>query len=184
MHPQITFRPLVDADLPAMKRWLEDPDVAWWYQAGSTAVEALREHYRDEIAGTSRTRAFIIGLDGRDAGYIQCYAIDDEPKYAQQIKVDPGAVGIDLFIGESWARNRGYGRQVLRAFLAQIVFVKMGAEVAIIAPEPGNTRAVRSYERAGFVGWKIVYVVDKDAPQNTGQEYIMRLTREAFESGE
>ncbi len=75
----VTFRPLAEGDIPMMKRWLEDPDVAAWYREESTGLEALREHYRSEIAGTSTTRAFIMQLDGQDAGYIQCYVIDDEP---------------------------------------------------------------------------------------------------------
>ncbi len=182
--PRITFRPLEDGDIPTMSRWLADPDVAPWYAEDITDPDGLRGHYRAEIAGESTTRAFVIRIDGRDAGYIQCYVIDDEPEYARQLAVDPGAVGIDLFIGEVLARNRGHGAAVLRAFLAQVVFGEMGAEVAIIAPEPGNTRAVRSYERAGFVWQKTVHVVDEDAPHNTGDEYVMRLTREAFEEGD
>lgn len=178
--PRITFRPLEDGDIHAMSRWLANPDVAPWYAEGITDPDGLRARYREEIAGESATRAFITRIDGRDAGYIQCYVIDDEPEYARQVQVDPGAVGIDLFIGEPWARNRGHGAAVLRAFLAQVVFGEMGADVAIIAPEPGNARAVRSYERAGFVGQKTVNVTDEDAPHNTGDEYIMRLTRAAF----
>lgn len=179
----ITFRPLADADMPMMKRWLEDPDVSPWYEEDSTDLAMLREHYRAEINGTSTTHAFIMLTDGRETGYIQCYVIDDEPDYARQLQVDPGAVGIDLFIGEPWARNRGLGAPILRAFLRQVVFGRMGAESAIIAPDPKNTRAVRSYEKAGFVGEKTVWIQD-DSPANTGYEYVMRLTREAFEQAE
>lgn len=180
--PRITFRPLVDADMPAMQRWLEDPDVAPWYSEGTTDLEGLRAHYRGELAGEGPTHAFIMRIDGRDAGYIQCYAIDDEPDYARQIAVDPGAVGIDLFIGEPWARNRANGAAVLRTFLSQVVFGEMGVEVAIIAPSPDNTRAVRSYERAGFAWQKTVHVEAEGEPWNTGDEYVMRLTRQAFEA--
>ena len=58
----------------------------------------------------------------------------------------------------------------------------MGAEVAIIAPEPGNTRAIRAYEKVGFEWQKTVYIYDPGSPANTGDEYVMRLTREAFRS--
>jgi aminoglycoside 6'-N-acetyltransferase len=60
-------------------------------------------------------------------------------------------VGLDLFIGEPSARNRGYDAVVIRALLEQVVFGKLQAEVAIIAPEPGNARAIRAYEKVGFV---------------------------------
>jgi aminoglycoside 6'-N-acetyltransferase len=166
-------------DVPALKRWLEDRDVSAWYREDSLEIETLREQYGAIVRGEEPTRAYIIRVDGRDAGYIQAYVIDDHPNYARQIAVDPGAVGIDLFIGEPWARNRGLGALVLRAFLREVVFGGMGAAVAIIAPEPANARAIRAYEKAGFVWRKTVPVVD-ESPANTGDEYVMRLTRGEF----
>lgn len=182
MTPEIAFRPLAETDLPTMKRWLEDPDVSPWYEEDSTELDALRTSYLPMITGEEPTRGYIIGIDGRDAGYIQCYVIDDHPDYARQIRVDPGAVGIDILLGEPWARGRGYGTAALRALLREVVFGEMGAEVAIIAPSPDNARAIRSYERAGFTWIKTVPIVD-ESPANTGDEYVMRQTREDFESG-
>jgi aminoglycoside 6'-N-acetyltransferase len=179
MPAHIAFRPLAETDMPMLKRWLEDPDVAPWYQEDSTELDALRERYRLVVTGEEPTRGFVIRVDGRDAGYIQAYVIDDHPDYARQMAVDPGAVGIDLVLGEPWARNRGYGAAVLRGFLREVVFGEMDAGIAIIAPEPGNARAIRAYERAGFAWVKTVPVVD-ESPANTGDEYVMRLTREAF----
>ena len=176
----IQFRALEDADLTSLKRWLEDPDVAPWYRTESTDIDALRAEYGEKICGEDTARGFIIRIDGRDAGYIQRYVIDDEPNYARQMQVDAGAVGIDLFIGESSARNRGYGAAVLRALLEQIVFGELDAPVAIIAPEPGNARAIRVYEKVGFVWQKTVHIVDEESPIDTGDEYVMRLTREEF----
>lgn len=179
MMPEITFRPLAETDLPLMKHWLEDPDVSPWYEEDSTETDALRGSYLPIITGEEPTRGRVILIDGRDAGYIQCYVIDDHPDYARQVGVDPGAVGIDLFLGEPWARNRGHGAAVLKALLREIVFGEMGATVAIIAPAPNNARAIRAYERAGFAWIKTVPIVD-ESPANTGDEYVMRLTREAF----
>ena len=109
MASEITFRPLAGTDIPTLKRWLEDPDVAPWYEEDSTELGALRASYLPIITGAEPTRGYIIRIDDRDAGYIQCYVIDDHPDYARQIAVDPGAVGIDLFLGEPWARDRGHG---------------------------------------------------------------------------
>jgi aminoglycoside 6'-N-acetyltransferase len=180
MTSEIAFRRLAEADIPTLKRWLEDPDVAPWYQEDSTELDALRASYLPVITGEEPTRAFIIRIDGRDAGYIQGYVIDDHSDYARQIAVDPGAVGIDLFIGEPWARNRGHGAAVLRAFLREVVFGAMGAAIAIIAPAPDNARAIRAYERAGFRWVKTVPIVD-ESPANTGDEYVMRLPHRDFD---
>lgn len=178
--PIVTFRPIAERDILTLKRWLEDPDVARWYREDATALDALRASYGPVIRGEEPTRGFIVRIDGRDAGYIQGYVIDDHPDYARQMRVDPGAVGIDLFLGEPWARNRGYGSVVLRAFLREIVFGEMDAEVAIIAPEPDNARAIRAYQRAGFAWVNTVAIVD-ESPANSGDEYVMRLTREALD---
>lgn len=180
--PEVQFRRLEDADLPMMKRWLEDPDVAPWYGSDSTELDALRAEYGDKIGGERRDHSFIIQINGENAGYIQCYVIDDHPDYARQMRVDRGAVGIDLFIGEPSARNRGYGPVVIRAFLEQGVFGKLQAEVAIIAPEPGNARAISAYEKVGFAWQKTVHIVDEESAANTGDEYVMRLTRDEFRS--
>ena len=176
---RVTFRLMTDDDLGQMKQWLEDPDVAPWYGSDSTDLEALRREYGGVIRGEDAARGYIIQVDGQDVGYIQCYVIDDEPDYARQIQVDKGAVGIDLFLGDPAVRNRGLGAVVIRALLDQVVFGEMNAPVAIIAPEPGNTRAIRAYEKAGFAWQKTVYIVD-ESPSNTGHEYVMRQTREAF----
>jgi aminoglycoside 6'-N-acetyltransferase len=169
----IAFRPLNFTDLPNITRWLNDPDVAPWYGEGDPTLEQLTTKYTPLIDGTEPTRGFIIVIDDRDAGYIQGYRIADHPEYARQIEVEPGAVGIDLFIGEAEYRNRGYGSAVLQAFLGNIVFGTMTAPVAIIAPEPGNLRAIRSYAKAGFRWIKTVYIHDPDEPDNTGDEYVM-----------
>ena len=179
MASEITFRPLAGTDIPTLKRWLEDPDVAPWYEEDSTELGALRASYLPIITGAEPTRGYIIRIDGRDAGYIQCYVIDDHPDYARQIAVDPGAVGIDLFLGEPWARDRGHGSLAIRELLREVVFGEMDADVAIIAPAPDNARAIRAYERAGFIWVKTVPIVD-ESPANTGDEYVMRLTRQAF----
>lgn len=176
---RVTFRLLTDDDLTQLKRWLEDPDVAPWYKSDSTELEALQREYGDKIRGEDLARGYIIQVDGQDVGYIQCYVIDDEPDYARQIEVDEGAVGIDLFLGDPAVRNRGLGAVVIRALLDQVVFGEMSAPVAIIAPEPGNARAIRAYEKAGFVWQKTVPIVD-ESPSSTGDEYVMRQTWEAF----
>jgi hypothetical protein len=92
--PEVQFRRLEEGDLPLMKRWLEDPDVAPWYGSDSTEHAALRAEYGDKIRGERRDHSFIIQIDGEDAGYIQCYVIDDHPDYARQMRIDQGAVVI------------------------------------------------------------------------------------------
>lgn len=57
--------------------------------------------------------------------------------------------GIDIFIGEPDARDRGVGTEAVRTLLQYLFEVKRLHRVTI-DPEVGNRRAIRSYEKAGF----------------------------------
>jgi len=181
---RIAFRPLADDDPRQMLRWLADPDVSPWYGEGEPTLVNLQARYAAIIGGTDTTRGYIIRIDGQDAGYIQCYWLADEPDYARQLDLPrlfaARTTGTDLFIGEPAFRNRGWGAPVLVAFHREIVFGALNARAAIIAPEPGNIRAVKTYERAGFRWLKTVSVVDANHPENTGDEYVMVQTRAEF----
>lgn len=173
---RIGFRPLSRTDFPAILRWLSDPDVSRWYSEGELTPANLERHYGPGIDGTDPVDQYVIRIEGRDSGYIQAYVIDDEPEYARQLEVEPGAVGIDLFIGDSAVRGRGWGVPVLQAFVERIVFGTMRAPIAIIAPEPANERAIHVYAKAGFRWRKTVPIVDEASPHNTGDEYVMTMT--------
>ncbi|MEK7248112.1 MAG: GNAT family N-acetyltransferase, partial [Chloroflexota bacterium] len=89
-------------------------------------------------------------------------------EYADAIDVDRAAWGIDIFIGEDDFRDRGLGTPALRLFVERVVFNRPGVETAVIAPNPENHRAIRSYEKAGFQHLKTVYV-----EMETDYEYVM-----------
>ncbi len=171
----IEFRPLCRADLPALLRWLSDPDVSRWYSEGELSLENLERQYGPGIDGLDPVDQYVVRIDGQDAEYIQAYVIDDEPDYVRQLEVEPGAVGIDMFIGEPAIRGRGWGAPVLRTFVDRIVFGTMRAPIAIIAPDPANERAIHVYAKAGFRWRKTVPIVD-DQPWNTGDEYVMTMS--------
>ena len=172
-NSRISFHPLSLDDMPDMSRWLSDPDVAAWYGEGETSIEHLTAKYSPGIAGEEPTYGFISQVDAVDVGYIQTYPINGYPEYATQLQIEPGAFGIDIFVGEANYRGRGFGTVILKAFTQRIVFAEMGAIVAVIGPEPGNARAIRSYEKAGFAFLKTVYVIDEEDPHDTGEEYLM-----------
>lgn len=159
--------------MPNMSKWLSDPEVAAWYEQGGTSIEHLIGAYAPKINHDEATRGYISLVDGVDVGYIQAVPIDAYPDYVSQLQIEPGAIGIDIFVGDAAYRGRGIGTTILRTFTRDIVFAEMGAVFAVIGPDPKNVRAVRSYEKAGFTFLKTVYVVDEESPHNTGEEYLM-----------
>lgn len=171
----ITFRRIdIERDVALLFRWLADEDVHRWYDEGEHSME----NYRRKFAPEPTTHKFIVEIDHQAIGYLQTYWLSDEPEYAAQLGLSHDAVSIDMFLG---VRNRGLGHRILDAALARIVFGEMNAEWACINPDPENLRAVRSYEKAGFRGERVVHIVD-DEPGNTGNERIMLQSRETFRS--
>lgn len=170
----VRLRPVdVERDVHLLYRWLGDADVNRWYSEGEHSLE----NYRSKFAPEPTTRKYIIEIEGVPAGYLQAYRLSDEPEYAAQLGLEHDAVSIDLFLGER--RGEGWGSVVLRVALEQVVFGEMSAMYACINPDPENIRAVRSYQKAGFRGDRVVWVQD-DAPENTGYERIMLLSRKGF----
>jgi len=141
--PPYVFRPMTTADLPLVRRWLAEPHVAQWW--GDTCEQF------ELVSGDLEVEAmdqFIVATDARPFGYIQCYDPDvwpdnglgDHPR---------GTRGIDQFIGELAMVDRGHGSAFIRVFIDRLL--ASGTPRVITDPDPANARAIRAYEKAGFV---------------------------------
>jgi RimJ/RimL family protein N-acetyltransferase len=90
-----------------------------------------------------------IAYSGRDAiGYIQWYAPVGDAEWWPGER-DPGTRGIDLFLAEGGRLGAGIGTEVIRAFVA-LLFRDPTVTRIQADPEPGNARAIRALEKAGF----------------------------------
>ena len=107
------------------------------------------------LAGRDSTRPFLFSLEGDACGYIQYWFVRDAltPEWIEKepwlARLPHDAVGIDLTIADESRLSQGIGSSVLRAFAQRLR--NKGHECIIIDPDPANARAVRAYEKAGFV---------------------------------
>jgi RimJ/RimL family protein N-acetyltransferase len=169
----ITFRPLQEDDISRLHAWLNNPLVAQWYGLGVEnipfpTIEQIEANYLPRIRGDKPTYCYIMLMGDQPFGYIQTYRMGSYPDYADVIGMDHDAWGIDIFIGEDGFRDRGLGAAALRLFVERLVLSRPGVTMAVIAPNPENTRAIRSYEKAGFTHLKTIWVeVEND------YEYVM-----------
>ena len=154
MAPPYVFHPMTTDDLPLVKRWLAEPHVVqWWgdtYQqfelvSGDLGVEAMDQ--------------FIVAIDDRPFGYIQCYDPEVWPDNGLG-KHPSGTRGIDQFIGEPGMIGCGHGSGFIRQFTDALL---PGIPRIVTDPDPANTRAVRAYEKAGFEKVKMVDTPDGPA---------------------
>jgi aminoglycoside 6'-N-acetyltransferase len=148
---EYAFRPMTVADLPTIRRWLAEPHVRqWWGDPGEQY--ALVSGDLDEPAMDQ----YVVSTDGNDFGYIQCY---DLTAWNSGFGTHPeGTRGIDLFIGEPGMIERGHGSGLIRAFTD--ARLAAGLPRMVTDPDPENLRAVRAYEKAGFVKAQMVDTPD------------------------
>lgn len=164
----ITFRPLEQDDFRLMYRWLRDPEVARWYGRAPETLAEVEGKYASRISGEEPVQCFIVSYHEKPVAYVQTYRIDHDFEYAEALGVDRDAAGVDLFVGESAFRYRGFGAVMLRMFVDLIVFGEPRISCCVIAPSVSNVSAIRAYEKAGFRHIKTVRV-----PQESEPEYVM-----------
>ncbi|MCH7809166.1 MAG: GNAT family N-acetyltransferase [Chloroflexi bacterium] len=137
-----------------------------------TMDEVIKE-YEENFAPDPKNQAFVIRLDGRPVGYIQCYRLGDYPDYAKELDEDPDAWAIDILIGEDDVRGRGVGSRAIERLVEEQIFSRPGVTTCLLCPEPENERGIRAYEKAGFRYVKTVWVAEEKA-----YEYVMRRDRD------
>ncbi|WP_292271561.1 GNAT family N-acetyltransferase [Mesorhizobium sp.] len=136
------FRPVTQKDLPMIARWLAESHIAEWWGDPEKEIAEIREHI-----GSVSVEPLIVELGGKPIAYLQSYDphLEDNHPYADQ---PFGTLGIDLSIGPPDLVGIGHGSAIVRQFVAELF--EEGAPRVVIDPHPGNGRAIRAYEKAGF----------------------------------
>src|SRR5690242_17770843 len=120
---ELVFRPLVVDDLPLLHDWLGREHVRRWWGEPRTLDETAAE-YRPAIDGEDPTDLFAIVVDGRDVGLVQTYLVAAYPDWAELIDAGEEAAGLDIFIADGSLLGRGLGSEVIRRFVASVVFAR------------------------------------------------------------
>ena len=113
----IGFRALQPDDLPLVREWLGREHVRRWWR---DPVERDIAEITEALEGREPTEYYAILRDDRPIGLIQSYRVADYPDWEEVVRVGPGAVGLDLLIGEVDAVGRGLGPLVLADFARTI----------------------------------------------------------------
>lgn len=145
-----------------MHEWVRRPHVAEWWDGEPTRAEVEAE-YGAIADGLDSTRAFVVLADGDPIGYIQAYVPVDHHADGWWTDVrDPGVRGIDQFIADGDRLERGLGTAIVRAFVARL-FEDPAVTLVQVDPAPGNARAIRCYEKAGFLPVGVIDTPDGPA---------------------
>jgi RimJ/RimL family protein N-acetyltransferase len=158
----ISFRPLARRDLPMLCEWIARPHVAAWWGAPPTLAEC-EEEYGPLIDGLVSHRAHVALLESAPLGFIQSYVpaeCHDDGWWLDEH--DPGVRGIDQFLAEPAQLGQGLGTAMVRAFVERL-FQDEAVTRVQTDPSPSNGRAIRCYEKAGFVAAREVVTLDGPA---------------------
>ena len=132
------FRPMTARDFKIVQHWLKTPHVAQWWGDPHEQFALISE----DLAHPAMDQ-FIVSHSDRPFAYLQCY--------------DPTR-GIDQVIGEEDMIDRGHGSALIRLFVDDLL--KAGTPRTVTDPDPGNARAIRAYEKAGFQKDRLVQTPD------------------------
>lgn len=154
------FRPLTEEDLPLLAEWLSRPHLQEWWREGEITLDRIREKYLPRIAGDDDAVPFIVREDGIPIGYIQSYRAWSDPDWWPDSPGE-GVYGIDQFIADEDRLNRGVGTAFIRQFVGSLMEDPSIVEVRV-DPRPDNERAIRCYEKVGFV--RVGDMVTADGP--------------------
>jgi len=172
--PSIGFRRLAESDFPLLFNWLARPHVKRWYAPEPRSFMELIARYGPRTLEDSPVEAFVIEVDGADAGYIQKYdvAIFESYRRALGLEGEQGVAGMDLFLGDEWRTGRGLGSFAIGRFFAGRVLADPSVAACVAGPHEGDAQSIRAFEKAGFRRWKVV------ANERGERECIMRRDRD------
>ncbi|MSQ31615.1 MAG: N-acetyltransferase [Dehalococcoidia bacterium] len=109
----VLLRPVADADVPDLLRWLSDPEVVAFYGDPPASLDDCRAEYLEP--DVNPCWRFVVEWNGRPVGEIQYGHRYAGEEYAWDASVD-------IFIGEPDARSRGVGTEAIRTMLRHHAF--------------------------------------------------------------
>lgn len=132
------FKPVRPSDISLLSNWFEAPHVKRFYDSGCQTPADLSAKYGSHNP-VSRNIAY---LNDTPFGYIQSYPINSSLSHPTG-----KTVGIDLFIGEPDFLGKGYGKEMLKAFIS---LQPHDVERIILDPANDNARAISLFRQYGF----------------------------------
>lgn len=140
----VCLRPLTDADVPLLARWLLDPDIIHWLQLSEDppalrTLDAVRERYEQMQADPL---SFLWRIDRRDGTPIGQIELVD-------LRRLQGRAEMHLCIGEKTTWGGGYGTDAIQCAV-KLAFTELRLRRVFATPDADNARVIRVFEKCGF----------------------------------
>jgi RimJ/RimL family protein N-acetyltransferase len=135
---RVVLRPVEESDHALMQAWQNEPEV--WYWMDYERPFSLDDIHESEARARQGGFPFVLEADGRPVGRIGL----------NQFRTRDRICSLYVFIGEPEAWGNGHGPEAIRALLA-FAFDRYDLARIELWSIAANERAIRSYERCGFV---------------------------------
>jgi AacA4 family aminoglycoside N(6')-acetyltransferase len=175
IHSSVTLRLMTEQDLPVLHDWLNRSHIVEWWggdEARPTLAE-VQEHYLPRVLAAESVTPYIAMLDQEPIGFAQSYVALGSGDGWWEDETDPGVRGIDQSLANPSQLGQGLGTKLVRA-LVEMLFTDSTVTKIQTDPSPANLRAIRCYEKAGFVRLRTITTPD-------GPAVYMVQTRQSFE---
>lgn len=171
----VTLRLLTVHDLPMLHGWLNRPHIVEWWggEAERPTLDEVLHDYDPERRAAERVTAYIAMLGDEPIGYCQSYVAMGSGEGWWEDETDPGVRGIDQSLADPARLGQGLGTRLVSALVAHL-FADPAVTKIQTDPAPHNARAIRCYEKAGFVSQGLITTPD-------GPALYMVQTRADFE---
>ena len=171
----VTLRLMSEQDLPMLHEWLNRPHIVEWWggEAERPTLNDVLEHYLPRVLAKDSVTPYIAMLGEEPIGYAQSYVALGSGDGWWEEETDPGVRGIDQSLANPTQLNKGFGTKLVRALVDRL-FSDPSVTKIQTDPAPSNLRAIRCYEKAGFVQEKLVTTPD-------GPAVYMVQSRQAYE---
>lgn len=160
----VTLRLMTERDLPMLHDWLNRPHIVEWWggDAQRPTLDEVLAHYRPRVLAEEAVTPYIAMLDGAPIGYAQSYVALGSGEGWWEDETDPGVRGIDQSLANASLLNHGIGTRLVLA-LVDLLFADPAVTKIQTDPHPSNRRAIRCYEKAGFVQQGVISTPDGPA---------------------
>lgn len=131
----LVLRPSAEDDLDRLAQWFADSEVFRWWGGRPLSRDVVAAKYTGRQC--PRVESYIIEFEARPIGYIQ-YHLEG-----------PGRAGLDMMLLPGF-RDRGLGPRAARVMVAHLRLAFGWTDITV-DPAQDNPRAIRAWEKAGFL---------------------------------
>lgn len=140
-----------EEDFSIMAKWLSTREVLEFYGDVNSpfTIQQVIKKYGPRIDGHVPIHPYIVERNSEPIGFMQHYQLTEEVQTEYGYPLALNVQGIDQFIGNPTFFNKGIGTLMVKDFLNHLS--ALSTDRVVLDPEVSNPRAIRCYEKCGFV---------------------------------